>query len=36
MTPILYIKAKGLRGAMVWELDGDDGTLVGALDAGLK
>ncbi len=31
-----YVKAKGLRGAMLWELDGDDGTLVGALDNGLK
>jgi chitinase len=31
-----YIKSKHLRGAMLWELDGDDGTLVGALDNGLK
>ncbi|HEX4462938.1 MAG TPA: glycoside hydrolase family 18 protein, partial [Polyangia bacterium] len=31
-----YIKSKQLRGAMVWELDGDDGSLIAALDAGLK
>jgi chitinase len=31
-----YIRTKGLAGAMVWELDGDDGTLMGALDGAFK
>ena len=31
-----YVKAKGLGGVMVWELDGDDGTLTTAVDAGLR
>jgi len=31
-----YIKARGLGGAMAWELDGDDGTLMSAIDAGLR
>ncbi len=31
-----YIKQKKLGGAMFWSLDGDDGTLINALDQGLK
>jgi chitinase len=31
-----YVKTKGLGGVMVWELDGDDGTLMTAVDAGLR
>ena len=31
-----YVKTKGLGGLMAWELDGDDGTLTAALDAGLR
>jgi chitinase len=31
-----YVKTKGLGGVMVWELDGDDGTLTTAVDAGLR
>ena len=31
-----YVKAKGLGGAMIWSLDGDDGTLMTALDNGLR
>jgi chitinase len=31
-----YVKAQGLGGTMVWELDGDDGTLTTAVDAGLR
>jgi chitinase len=30
------VKQKGLGGVMVWELDGDDGTLTTAVDAGLR
>jgi chitinase len=31
-----YVKQKGLGGVMVWELDGDDGSLTTAVDAGLR
>jgi chitinase len=31
-----YVKAQGLGGTMVWELDGDDGTLTSAVDLGLR
>ena len=31
-----YVKQKGLGGVMVWELDGDDGTLTTAVDTGLR
>lgn len=31
-----YVKSKGLGGVMAWELDGDDGTLTAAIDAGLR
>jgi chitinase len=31
-----YVKSQGLGGTMVWELDGDDGTLTAAIDAGLR
>ena len=31
-----YVKTKGLGGVMAWELDGDDGTLTAAVDAGLR
>jgi chitinase len=31
-----YIKSKGLLGGMVWEMSGDSGTLMTALDNGLK
>jgi chitinase len=30
------VKRKGLGGVMVWELDGDDGTLTTAVDTGLR
>ncbi len=30
------VKQKGLGGVMVWELDGDDGTLTTAVDTGLR
>ncbi|GAA4906522.1 chitinase [Stackebrandtia albiflava] len=30
-----YVKANGLGGAMIWSLDGDDGTLTGAMATGL-
>jgi GH18 family chitinase len=31
-----YIQAAGLRGAMLWSLDGDDGSLVHVLDVTLN
>jgi chitinase len=31
-----YIKANGLGGAMIWEMSGDTGTLMSALDGGLR
>jgi chitinase len=31
-----YIKANTLGGAMIWEMSGDTGTLMSALDGGLK
>ena len=31
-----YVKALGLRGAMAWSLDGDDGTLMTAIANGLQ
>ncbi|GIG64067.1 glycoside hydrolase family 18 chitinase [Phytomonospora endophytica] len=31
-----YIKGKKLGGAMIWSLDGDDGTLTNAIDLGLR
>jgi chitinase len=31
-----YVKSQGLGGTMVWELDGDDGTLTTAVDSGLR
>ena len=31
-----YVKQKELGGVMVWELDGDDGTLTTAVDTGLR
>ncbi|AHI01878.1 glycosyl hydrolase family 18 protein [Kutzneria viridogrisea] len=31
-----YIKSKGLLGAMIWEMSGDTGTLMTAVDSGLK
>lgn len=31
-----YVRANRLGGTMVWELDGDDGTLTAAIDAGLR
>ena len=31
-----YVKSNGLGGVMVWSLDGDDGTLVTAVDTGLS
>ncbi|GJF32049.1 chitinase [Kitasatospora sp. NE20-6] len=33
-----YLKSRGLLGAMIWEMSGDtpSGTLIGALDSGLK
>jgi chitinase len=31
-----YIKANNLGGAMIWEMSGDTGTLMSALDGGLK
>ena len=30
-----YVKANGLGGLMIWSLDGDDGTLVAAMQTGL-
>jgi chitinase len=31
-----YVRDRGLGGTMMWELDGDDGTLTAAIDAGLR
>ncbi|WP_309109730.1 glycosyl hydrolase family 18 protein [Saccharothrix sp.] len=31
-----WLKSRGLLGAMIWEMSGDTGTLMGAVDAGLK
>jgi chitinase len=31
-----YVTSRGLGGLMAWELDGDDGTLTAAVDAGLR
>jgi len=31
-----YVKSKGLLGAMIWEMSGDTGTLMTAVDSGLK
>ncbi|MEU7530851.1 glycosyl hydrolase family 18 protein [Saccharothrix sp. NPDC042600] len=31
-----WMKSRGLLGAMIWEMSGDTGTLMGAVDAGLR
>jgi chitinase len=30
-----WVKSKGLLGVMIWEMSGDTGTLMGAVDTGL-
>jgi len=30
-----YVRSNGLGGLMIWSLDGDDGTLVTAMQTGL-
>jgi chitinase len=31
-----YVRARNLLGVMIWEMSGDDGTLLGAVDTGLR
>jgi chitinase len=31
-----YVRARNLLGVMIWELSGDDGTLLSAIDLGLR
>jgi chitinase len=35
-APGRQIKGKGLLGMMIWEMSGDTGTLMGAVDTGLR
>jgi chitinase len=31
-----YVRARNLLGVMIWEMSGDDGTLMSAVDLGLR